>query len=340
MTLDWKKEIAGKLNRPSTLKPMHMPPLPMKTAEKPVEVKPVPIEAKPVAEVKVEVKVEELAQDKNELIQDAKLAEEEAPVELKDDFVEESDKEIEIEKSNFTVIERDLLIINPVESIKKNSGDTHTIEWGRERNAGFVIGRVMHPTPMFFSADGHSVHLEDMMRGASIIISGPDVNSALVDRNAHVWAIGRAISRLKAHIWTAVSEPAVYDSTWANPSILKIVPAEYAQMKNKYGHIAHSPQTFYFRRHDEFSPQNFLFENSVYGPASGEFALLTVLRLAYLIGFRDVYLTGIKAPDRVKEIIKMIDPMFERNKFNVHDIDCGLSLKKASIDAAISSCIL
>lgn len=320
MTLDWKKEIAGKLGRPSTLKPLLMPPLPVK--------------------VPVEVKKEELVQDKNELAQDAKLAEEGAvQVEVKDDF-EDQDKEIEIEKSNFSVIQRDLLIINPVESIKKNSGDTHTIEWGRERNAGFVIGRVMHPTPMFFTADSHSVHLEDMMRGSSVIIAGPDVGPGLSDRNAHTWAIGKAIQKLKAHIWTTASEASAFDSTWTNPSIMKIVPAEYAHLKNKYGFIAHSPNTFYFRRHDEFSPQNFLFENSVYGPTNGEFVLLTVLRLAYLIGFRDVYLTGIKTSDRVKEIIKLINPMFERNKFNVHDIDCDLAVKKANMDAAISSCIL
>ena len=266
-------------------------------------------------------------------------ADTEIELEPKDDFKDAED--VEITKSNFSVIERDLLVINPVEGIKKNSDDTHTLEWGRERNSGFVIGRVMSPSPMFFTADGHSVHLEDTARGASIIIAGPDTKNELMDRNVYLWAIGKAINKaFNAHIWTTVSEPGSYDKVWSNPSILKIVPASFAHIKNAKGFIAHSPFTFYFRRHDEFSPQNFLFENSVYGPNNGDFYLLTVLRLAYVMGFRNVYLTGMSVSDRVKDIMKIINPMFERNKFHVHDIDCGLSIKKADIGTAMSACIL
>ena len=196
----------------------------------------------------------------------------------------------------------------------------------------------MSPAPLFFTADGHSVHLEDMARGASIVIIGED--SKITPSSFYSWSIGKAIKKHKSSLWTATSEPESYREVWNNPSILKLVPSAFAQVKCDNKFIAHAPFTFYFRRHEEFSPQNFLFEDTVYSPTGPEFVLFTIIRLAYIVGFRNLYFTGITTSSRVKDVLKNMDQVFVKNRLNLYDIDSNLPLKKTNLDVAIAKCIL
>lgn len=214
-----------------------------------------------------------------------------------------------------------------IESEGKYREDWQTIEWGRARNAGFAIGRITMPTPMFWNADGASVKLDDMARGGSIMLVGREANDCV---DAKCFAIGNGYRKCKPFIWSAFDEPKQYN-VW-NESYLKLVPLQMARICVDNIKVANYPFAFYFMRHRTFSSDNFWYENSIFSNkktlGSDVFSSIKIL---YVLGYRNIYVYGV---GKVDEDIASI--IFKRSPgVNLYSVDGEISCwNKTSLDEA------
>jgi len=173
-------------------------------------------------------------------------------------------------------------LYKPNPGLEVNKSDRKTLEHGRERFSGFLIGKSSFPC--FFSADGHKVHLEDSARGSSVIITlehdaivlQPEIINKLI-----IWNINnhQGIPNFLT-IKSSISD--LHKPLLLNPKIIKILPYELCKQTN------HNPFCFYYMRNN-FLNDNFLLEETI--NSTNEYAIF--IKLAYVLGFRNIYVNGL-----------------------------------------------
>jgi hypothetical protein len=178
-------------------------------------------------------------------------------------------KEPEPEKEPDELVHKqspDVVVENEVISAhikaRKKRSDMQTLEWGRERNAGFQIGRIWYPVPMFYTADGHNVKLEDMARGSSVLLSGPN---SKVGGQGQIVCVNNYMHSWMTIITKNYNNKENYKVLNRADSI-KLMPAEFARMKRSDTKlVSHSPNCFYFVRCDSFKIDQFFMEDAFCG---------------------------------------------------------------------------
>jgi len=233
--------------------------------------------------------------------------------------------------------DHNLYSARPGSSVIKS--DFQTVEWGREANASWLIGKSSNP--VFFTADGHNARIEDSARGSSVLIvdNNADINVDL--SNVHVWAIGEAISKYPCKIWTPKNENHQI-KYWNNQSILKLMPLQMARSKRNDGKlISHSPNCFYYRRHSSFNSVFFLQEETIWNDGSDDSGVISSLQLAIILGYRKIYIDAkINANTKIYQNLHNISKLLIESNINVYSCNGCEIFPCVGISSACSNCIL
>lgn len=188
----------------------------------------------------------------------------------------------------------------------ENKNDFHRIEWGKDRFAGFQIGKTSFP--VFFTADGNDVHLQDSARGASVMIVTNKANVKGAFGKAHTWGISEACNFCKPNIATIFNNVHLFDNLlFDNPSILKIFPIKIANdIRSDKKAMYHSANTFYFRRHSSCSAFNITKEQTIWYDETNSdddddlrmvLNVISIIQLAYILGYRRIFVNKLDWPD-------------------------------------------
>jgi hypothetical protein len=229
---------------------------------------------------------------------------------------------------------------NPGSSLTKK--DFQTVEWGRESNASWAIGKSSNP--VFFTADGHNVKLEDYAKGSSVLIvhksSIPQINLSGV----HVWGIDEVANDIKVNIWSVFGVPIGYNiKPWLNPTILKLLPLQYARdVRQDKKLTSHSPNCFYYRRHTSFNAANYLLEETIWNDNSDFSEILSTLKLAIVLGYRKIFISAniIDENNKTFKHLLQIAPMLSNFNISMSFTENIGSLPKTDINKACEQCIL
>ena len=171
----------------------------------------------------------------------------------------------------------------------------------------------------FSTGDGQTIDLSAFYQGQSCFItaSGPSLRgmdlAAL--RNVVTWGTNNSWSVIRPRLWTCV-DPAekFHPYGWMDPSITKLVPVALANQQIRYRaddgqwklsrcRVRDMPAVLFWQRGGRFEPADYLTENCVtWGNDEGvtcpcgikgiRSVFMAVLKLAYSVGFRTVYLCG------------------------------------------------
>jgi hypothetical protein len=163
-----------------------------------------------------------------------------------------------------------------------------------------------------------------------IMLSGPSLAeldiSQLALRGAYTIAVNNAATLWRPNAWTCVDPPMKFhNAIWTDPGVLKICPQpllnRVIRHKLPSGRIeglrsesgvpvvpSACPNTIGYRRNPNFTPENYLSEPSINWGTSKKWAnrlakrghprprilnvMLAVLKIAYSLGFRHVFLLG------------------------------------------------
>lgn len=234
-----------------------------------------------------------------------------------------------------------LYVPNPGSSLVKK--DFQTAEWGRESNSSWAIGRSSNP--VFFTADGHNVKLEDYAKGSSVlIVHNTSVPTKEQLKDVHVWGINEVANQIKVNVWSAFNKPQQYTmKPWLNPAILKFLPLQFARDSRQDGKLtSHSPNCFYFRRHSSFNAAHFLLQETIWNDGSDFSEILSTLKLAIVLGYRKIFISANitdESSAAYRHLSKII-PFLDDNEVQV--ATCGNigPLPKIDIDKACKQCIL
>lgn len=235
-------------------------------------------------------------------------------------------------------INHNLYIAKPGSSTIRQ--DFQTVEWGREANASWKIG--VSSNPVFFTADGHTVHLEDSARGSSVMIINSNSEISQDLSNTHTWCINDAIIKFPCKIWAPNRNARNFDlKYWSNQSILKLMPLMMARERNSNGKLVdHSPNCFYYRRHNSFNAAEFLKEETIWQEESIDSDVVSSLKLALVLGYRRIYLaTKMDNTSKAYQYIAQIHQIATKNNGSIIK-NCGNIdiLPEASIDEALADC--
>ena len=151
-----------------------------------------------------------------------------------------------------------------------------------------------------------------------LILSGPSLNNldlgAVADSGIHTMGVNNSWSVFAPDFWTCVDPPRKFlYSGWADPSIMKLVPERLSSMKlrrkveEEFVDLDVTPKdcanTFFYPRNSEFDHSTFLRESSInwgqsgksidsLGFRGGRSVMMAAMKLAFVLGFRRVYLLG------------------------------------------------
>lgn len=234
-------------------------------------------------------------------------------------------------------------LYSPNSGASPNKRDFQTVEWGRETNSSWIIGKSSNP--VFFTADGHNVKLEDYARGSSVLIvhksSIPDIPN---HANAHIWGIDEVANHLNVNIWSVFNKPIDHElRPWLNPAILKLLPLQFARdVRQDRRLTSHSPNCFYYRRHSSFNAANFLLEETIWSDNSEFSEIVSVLKLAIVLGYRKIFISA-NLTDEISKAYKHLNqliPILDENDIAV--FACGKvgPLSTIDINKAVEHCIL
>ena len=175
-----------------------------------------------------------------------------------------------------------------VENKNKNRDDFRSIEWGKESNTSFVVGRVQFPVPMFWDSDGHKMHLEDQARGLPVILTG----GGLYDRHNNINVNSNDRSSIK--IITKLSDISLKT---LKSSIIKLMPLEFARSIRSDGiYNFHNPFSCYYMRNNKYQRNDFWYEDSFFSDDSVGFNdVITSIRILFVMGYRTIYIDGFKS---------------------------------------------
>ena len=181
----------------------------------------------------------------------------------------------------------------------------------------------------FTDRKGNALPLQDMWRGGHlfVVLSGPSNRDAdlsvLNQRGIMTMCVNNSPAIWRPHLWIH-GDPCdkFHHAIWRDPAILKFTPWKFAfkdatKPKNGYhvrekvgGQFSLSeelakdmPGVVLYKRNAYFDPENFLSEPSVnWGNSKDSVAknkgphvlniMLAVMKLPYLLGFRNIYLLG------------------------------------------------
>lgn len=172
-------------------------------------------------------------------------------------------------------------------------------------------------TNYFFTSDKRPVNIVGNYRGASIffICNGPSlVNydlSLMKQAGISTYGINNGPRTFRPDFWSCVDNPSRFMmNIWQDPKICKIVPSSHSNkvifnnetwedcyIDGRKKLVKDCPNTLYFERNSKFIAEKYLPENTInwgndkqYG--GGRSVMLAVLKIIYLLGFRNVYLIG------------------------------------------------
>jgi len=198
-------------------------------------------------------------------------------------------------------------------SLQKDMNDDKGLRYSRDRHMGVSVSNEFYqPVPMFFTREGAALPLIGHFRGwsAFIICNGPslgDLDLSLLNKpGIMTYGINNGVRTFRPNLWTAVDEPQRFiKSVWLDPTIMKFVPMASMEKpifdnetwritKMKVGQC---PNVVGYRRNEKFVANRFLFEDTInWGNhkkwGGGRSVMLPVLRICFLLGFRNVYLLG------------------------------------------------
>ena len=177
-------------------------------------------------------------------------------------------------------------------------------------------GTLRH-TPMFFrenemNVDLAGIHGHAGNRTVFLILNGPSFTEAdreaLRDRPGVVtFGVNNGAHAFRPDLWTCVDDPSRFmRSIWEDGRIWKFVPMDHFQkpiVRVDEGsdppkeRVRDFPLVFGYRRNHEFRAQQWLWEDTInwgnhQNRGGGSSVMLVALRLAWLLGFRRVYLLG------------------------------------------------
>lgn len=224
-------------------------------------------------------------------------------------------------------------------SVTKNSDDLKSIEWGRERNLGFVIGRVWKPSPLFFSPDGHNLKLEDLVKGSSVILTGDRCVSA--HPNVTTFGFEGSYRTIHSRFWAGFRRPVEYDTKFLdNPNVLKFMPFGSSRDKRLDGkYHMHSPSCCYFVRCADFKPNQFFFEDAFwYSAAEANTGLIATIKICYVLGFRNIILDGITVSDSINMFFNTLMNINKDIDLKIYSLNSNLNVPSISNEDAIRMC--
>ena len=198
-------------------------------------------------------------------------------------------------------------------SLKKDVNDDKQFRYSRDRHMGVSVSNEFYqPAPMFFTREGATLPLVGSYRGASafMISNGPSLLShdlSLLQKPGIItYGMNNGPKTVRPTFWTCVDDPARFlKSIWLDPKITKFIPMatmekrifdgdKWEMMDQKVGDC---PNVIGYRRNEKFKADRFLFEDTInwgnhkdYG--GGRSVMLPVLRILFLLGFRNIYLIG------------------------------------------------
>lgn len=169
-------------------------------------------------------------------------------------------------------------------------------------------------TPMFFTREGISLPLINLYKNKSIFVvcNGPslvngDIDLSLLKMPGVVtYGMNNGAKTVRPNLWTSVDDPKRFlKSIWLDPNICKIIPQSHSE-KTIFDNqnwqetnivVGECPNVIYFHRNEKFNSNRFLIEDTINWGNSADFGggrsvLLPVIRICYLLGFRNVFLLG------------------------------------------------
>jgi hypothetical protein len=224
-----------------------------------------------------------------------------------------------------------------VENKGKNKNDFHTIEWGKEPNTSFVIGRVQFPVPMFWDAEGHKVHLEDNAKGSSVILVGNKCSTPY--NRCHCVAVD---NEFESQMKIILKFDSVNIKTLKSAAV-KIMPLEYARILRPDGVFNfHSPFTYYFMRNNKYQYDNFWYEDCFFHNETMAYSsMITSIRILFVMGYRTIFLDGF---DPMSADFVIYDDIIKNsvNKLRIFNIGNNeiRGINKFDRSKAATSCIL
>lgn len=192
-----------------------------------------------------------------------------------------------------------------------NSDDTKSNESGQLRS--FAVPFDINPrTPVCFRADGSPYECTNMFLGSSVFVvcNGPSFLDIDSDRlrlpGIVTFGMNNGAQQFRPNLWASIDAPYRFmSSIWCDPTIKKFVPVGNLASRifnHETGRLAavrvgECPNVIAFRRNDKFDARTWLSKDSInWGNAKefggGRSVLLVVIRLCFLLGFRNVYLVG------------------------------------------------
>lgn len=229
------------------------------------------------------------------------------------------------------------LKLSLIENKNKNREDFHSIEWGKESNTSFVVGKIQFPVPMFWDSDGHKMHFDDSARGSSVILSN---NSNNIYVNHHHISVN---DNVRSSIKIITSKFEDIDIKVLKSPIIKIMPLEYARSVRSDGvYNFHSPFSYYYMRNNRYQNDNFWYEDCFFNDQNIAYSdLITSLRILYVIGYRIIYLDGFTTS---KNEFAIYDNVIKNsiNKLKILNIGNNdiRAISKFDRSKAMASCIL
>lgn len=158
----------------------------------------------------------------------------------------------------------------------------------------------------FHKPNGHPVDLVDLYAGGSLflVLNGPSFDERqriLLTPRPGIVTMGtnNGAHAYRPDLWTCVDDPRRFmPSIWQDPKIAKFVPMEQFSRPCSTGQLVGAmPHVIGYRRNDHFRADWWLWETTFnWGNSKerggGRSVMLVALRLAWLLGFRRVYLVG------------------------------------------------
>ncbi|MFA7219312.1 MAG: hypothetical protein WC119_02250 [Synergistaceae bacterium] len=199
--------------------------------------------------------------------------------------------------------------------MKKDVNDWKQFRFGRDRHLGVSVSTEFYqPVPFFFTREGSNLNLIGHYRGSSlfIICNGPSLASGNYDLSLlkrpgiMTYGMNNGARTIRPNFWTCVDDPKRFlKSIWFDPCITKFVPHAHAekpifdneQWQDTKILVGQCPNVIYYHRNEKFVAERFLFEDTINWGNSGDngggrSVMLPVIRIAFLLGFRTIYLLG------------------------------------------------
>lgn len=202
-----------------------------------------------------------------------------------------------------------------MKSLKNDMHDNKAFRYHRARHEGMnVASEFYQSSPKFFTRDNAQVNIIGQFRGASIFVvaNGPSLRnhdiSLMKQPGVISYGMNNGPRTFRPDFWTCVDDPSRFiKSIWLDPRITKFVPHatmekpifdndrdKWEMTKLKVGDC---PNVLAYHRNEKFVAERFLTEDKInwgnHGDnGGGRSVMLPVFRIAFLLGFRKIYLVG------------------------------------------------